>query len=452
MPLPGGLEIGASVKDMVDRYEAITQDTLMARSLYFDAFEKLRELARQPQEEIKRPQIVVFIDDLDRCFPEKAVQLLESIKLILHLPGFAFVLGIYPEIIEEFIRNKYLAQYPLAAMKAMGDGKEGSERHLHRRMNEYLGYFDKYLEKIVQIAHFVPQREPDEMHQYILQLLKDAKIDQEFIPEDMNEAERAGLLEVIAEVGERNPRSIVRGINGIIVKWRIINSERKPGEAPCDILALVVNEKAGARKYADFRADLNVSVNKEGEAEKRLGEFLAEKLETLGKPTHRERIQDLRDAERDLLCDEVRKKRVTSAIDTLETDPSLLNVLRTSAGLQWLREKEFREKLHAKASEPQSGKAAPKEEPESEKRREGALKAGEEAIDGLLKSMVHRWHDSYKDAPTDGSAWEDGESPYRLVRGGSWLSGGLNCRSAYRRRSQPACRAYDFGFRVARTP
>ena len=71
VPLPGGLEIGASVKDMVDRYEAITQDTLMSRSLYFEAFEKLSELARHPEEDTTHPQIVVFIDDLDRCFPEK---------------------------------------------------------------------------------------------------------------------------------------------------------------------------------------------------------------------------------------------------------------------------------------------------------------------------------------------------------------------------------------------
>ncbi len=387
VPLPGGLEIGASVKDMVERYETITQDTLMARSLYFDAFDKLRELARQPEEEVKRPQIVVFIDDLDRCFPEKAVNLLESVKLILHLPGFAFVLGIYPEIIEEFVRNKYLSQYPLAAMKAMGEGKEGSENHLCKRMNEYLLYFDKYLEKIVQVAHLVPQREPDEMHQYILQLLADAQIDGEFIPDEMNEAERSELLEVIAEVGERNPRSIVRRINRFIVKWRIINSERSDNEEACSILALVVNEKAGDKKYSDFRGDLNVSVNGGNEAERKLGAFLADELGKPGMqnaPAHRDRIQILRDAENELACDEVRKKRVASAISTLENDPGLLNVLRTNAGLQWLREKEFRENLHEKAGEPQSSKTARKEEADSEEPRENMRKTGDDAIRELL--------------------------------------------------------------------
>ncbi|MCB9069560.1 MAG: hypothetical protein H6629_17360 [Calditrichae bacterium] len=45
MPLLGELEISAAMKDMIERYEAVTQDTLMARSLYFDAFDQLRELS-----------------------------------------------------------------------------------------------------------------------------------------------------------------------------------------------------------------------------------------------------------------------------------------------------------------------------------------------------------------------------------------------------------------------
>ena len=104
VPLLGELEISASMKDVIERYEAVTQDTLMARSLYFDAFDRLSDLSQDTN--IKKPQIVVFVDDLDRCFPERAVKLLESIKLILHQPKFSFVLGVYPEIIEDFVRNK----------------------------------------------------------------------------------------------------------------------------------------------------------------------------------------------------------------------------------------------------------------------------------------------------------------------------------------------------------
>ena len=62
------------------------------------------------------------------------------------------------------------------------------------------------------------------------------------------------------------------------------------------------------------------------------------------------------------------------------------------------------------------------------------------------------WHESYKDALTDGSTWLDQNSPEdakRLLRGGSW---GLNpgyCRSAVRSRSSPVNRLSSFGFRVS---
>ena len=65
------------------------------------------------------------------------------------------------------------------------------------------------------------------------------------------------------------------------------------------------------------------------------------------------------------------------------------------------------------------------------------------------------WHDSYKGAPTDGSAWTEGEgknsSRNRVLRGGSWSYFPWNLRSALRNWNVPDLRDYIQGFRVART-
>jgi formylglycine-generating enzyme required for sulfatase activity len=42
------------------------------------------------------------------------------------------------------------------------------------------------------------------------------------------------------------------------------------------------------------------------------------------------------------------------------------------------------------------------------------------------------WHDSYENAPTDGTPWADKESSRHVVRGGSWLNIPRYCRSASR--------------------
>jgi formylglycine-generating enzyme required for sulfatase activity len=61
------------------------------------------------------------------------------------------------------------------------------------------------------------------------------------------------------------------------------------------------------------------------------------------------------------------------------------------------------------------------------------------------------WNDSYKGAPSDGSAWESGNCGRRVVRGGSWGDLPEYVRVAYRSRVAPSNRNYIQGFRLART-
>jgi formylglycine-generating enzyme required for sulfatase activity len=63
------------------------------------------------------------------------------------------------------------------------------------------------------------------------------------------------------------------------------------------------------------------------------------------------------------------------------------------------------------------------------------------------------WHENYKGAPTDGSAWVDenaNQNTTRIIRGGSWQSNPRDCRSASRDRDNPDTQFVNqvIGFRV----
>ena len=62
------------------------------------------------------------------------------------------------------------------------------------------------------------------------------------------------------------------------------------------------------------------------------------------------------------------------------------------------------------------------------------------------------WHDSYHEAPTDGSAWTTEQcSGEHVLRGGSWLNSPWILRAAFRIRRDAGTRGSAFGFRLART-
>lgn len=75
-------------------------------SKYFDFHHQLEKIlvGNKGEEPIR---LLFLIDDLDRCLPEKAVEMLESIKLFLEVQGTAFVLGVDDEVVERGIAHRY---------------------------------------------------------------------------------------------------------------------------------------------------------------------------------------------------------------------------------------------------------------------------------------------------------------------------------------------------------
>jgi formylglycine-generating enzyme required for sulfatase activity len=61
------------------------------------------------------------------------------------------------------------------------------------------------------------------------------------------------------------------------------------------------------------------------------------------------------------------------------------------------------------------------------------------------------WHEDYKGAPADGSAWDEAGAKERVLRGGSWADEADACRSASRAHKEAAYRSDAVGFRCVRT-
>jgi formylglycine-generating enzyme required for sulfatase activity len=104
---------------------------------------------------VKPGRLVVFVDDLDRCLPEKAIQVLEAIKLFLDVPDCVFVLGLDKDVIARGIEIKY------RELGQKNDG-EGKPRFTIEGLH--------YLEKIIQLPFQIPPVERADMSKFVTEL------------------------------------------------------------------------------------------------------------------------------------------------------------------------------------------------------------------------------------------------------------------------------------------
>jgi len=99
--------------------------------------------------------LVVLIDDIDRCSPERVIENLEAIKLFLNVKGIAFVIAADRRIVENAIRVRYT------------DVLNSTNLDLEERSN----LVTDYLEKLVQVPYTLPKLAPHEVRSYLSLLL-----------------------------------------------------------------------------------------------------------------------------------------------------------------------------------------------------------------------------------------------------------------------------------------
>lgn len=99
----------------------------------------------------KFKRLIVIIDDLDRCTPDRIIENLEAIKLFLNVPKTAFIIGADPRIVKHAIEHKY---------KKSTEIKDNNNRII-----------SDYLEKLIQLPYSLPKLSESEVETYISLLI-----------------------------------------------------------------------------------------------------------------------------------------------------------------------------------------------------------------------------------------------------------------------------------------
>lgn len=94
--------------------------------------------------------VIVYIDDLDRCAPERIIQCLEAVKLFVNVDRTAFVIGADQRIIEHAIQERYKTPLQQTTISSP---------------------YSDYLEKLIQLPYKLPKLSYSEQETYVTLLL-----------------------------------------------------------------------------------------------------------------------------------------------------------------------------------------------------------------------------------------------------------------------------------------
>ena len=224
LPAPAGLELLRRQMERggedSERLETLIDDVEVSQALTRrDQIAALDDFRSQFEEIstdciVPHGRLAVFVDDLDRCLPDKAVEVLEAVKLFLDVPGCVFVMGVDRAVIEEGITVRY---------------------------SDYETELDgaRYLEKIIQIPFSLPPVLPEAVEEYV------RKETASNLPDER--------CETVFSVGlEPNPRRIKRTLNIFLLLWRLAQNREELHDVikPVRLAKIVIIQQYHPRLFA----------------------------------------------------------------------------------------------------------------------------------------------------------------------------------------------------------
>ena len=165
-------------------------------------FREIVKLAKG-KEEPEKP-LVIIIDDLDRCLPEKALKLIEGIKLFLDMEYCVYLFALDRDLIEKIVHTKY--------------------KELNLDIAESKKIRENYIEKLIQVSIPIPPIDEERIREFIKILY--AKYDTVF---------GDYISDIFAQTLPHNPRKI-KHIIQMYLLWREIADPMIKKDIICPIL------------------------------------------------------------------------------------------------------------------------------------------------------------------------------------------------------------------------
>jgi Leucine-rich repeat (LRR) protein len=155
----------------------------------------------------KNQRMVILIDDLDRCMPDIALQVLEALKLYLNIPNLIFVLGVDKDVIGNLV-VEYYKGLGLVKKKEKGDSEDDKKQ---RKGDE-----DKakhYLSKMFQVE---VELEPTE--QQVTDFFEKQLTELPYWTGNLSDSEQQLFHDLVLRFAGRNPREVKRLLNSALMK------------------------------------------------------------------------------------------------------------------------------------------------------------------------------------------------------------------------------------------
>ena len=162
-------------------------------TVYFDGLDEIKKEIRNLLLENPAFRIIVFVDDLDKCSPKKALEILELIRIFHDIDGFVYIIGISHDMIIKLsnVENS----------KTSIDGEH-------------------FIKKLIQIPITLPIWSNQDIVNLVKDLIKKGMIHDKF--RDLIEKN----IDPISVAIDNNPREIKRFLNNFFVAHEIFSGKK----------------------------------------------------------------------------------------------------------------------------------------------------------------------------------------------------------------------------------